>query len=271
MNLGYFLLARKSRSSPRWWSGTSGARCGFEACVISITSTPGTVNRARAVRLVRDRRDLAGVRPAITTAVTCRPGAFTRGGRSGRRTFGSAHRRPFRLGSAREALNEHVIGARWPTAAVRLEMLEERWRSSGSARCGDLPSPRAHYHSGRCPALHVAAGPVPIYVSGFVPKAIDLLPIAAGSSRRQTSAEDIKRYRAGGGKGPVEAGSRWLAPRSGTRRSGRRIGSGQPGLPGELAQVLPSPSTSSRPRNWSPSSQIEALMLAVPDGRSTCR
>jgi G6PDH family F420-dependent oxidoreductase len=87
------------------------------------------------------------------------------------------------------------------------------------------------------------SSPVPIYVSGFGPKAIEVAArIGDGFVTTKPSADDIALYREHGGTGPVEAGTKfcWAPTREEGVATAHRLWANS-GLPGELAQVLPSP------------------------------
>src|ERR1700755_360857 len=85
----------------------------------------------------------------------------------------------FNLGvGSGEALNEHILGDRWPEADVRLEMLEEAvevirtlWQGGQHSHHG------SHYTVENARVYDLPDEPPPILVSGFGPKAIE---VAAG-------------------------------------------------------------------------------------------
>jgi G6PDH family F420-dependent oxidoreductase len=143
-----------------------------------------------------------------------------------------------------EALNEHILGTVWPDADTRLEMLEEAvevirtlWRGgvrdhSGrhytvqNARIYDLPDERP-----------------PIYVSGFGPKSARVAArIGDGYVTTKPDGELIDLYRSEGGTGPVQAGTKvcFGEDEAQARRTVHRLWPNE-ALPGELAQVVPTP------------------------------
>ncbi len=74
-----------------------------------------------------------------------------------------------------EALNEHVLGDRWPEADVRLEMLEEAvevirtlWQGGQRSHHG------RHYTVENARVYDLPERPPPVLVSGFGPKSIEL-------------------------------------------------------------------------------------------------
>ena len=84
----------------------------------------------------------------------------------GRFTFG--------VGSG-EALNEHVLGDRWPTADERLEMLEEAVDVMRKLWTGEVVDHHGrHYTVENARIYDTPDTPPPVLVSGFGPKAIRL-------------------------------------------------------------------------------------------------
>ena len=78
------------------------------------------------------------------------------------------------LGSG-EALNEHILGDPWPSADVRLEMLEESIEVIRKLHAGGVVNHRGkHYTVEGARIYTLPAEPVPIYLSAFGPKAVDL-------------------------------------------------------------------------------------------------
>jgi G6PDH family F420-dependent oxidoreductase len=143
-----------------------------------------------------------------------------------------------------EALNEHVLGDRWPEVDVRLEMLEEAvevirllWRGGQQSHHG------RHYTVENARVYDLPDAPPPVLVSGFGPKAIDVAArIGDGFVTTSPDADAITQYRSGGGKGPVHGGTKvcFMADEDEARATAHRLWPNE-ALPGELAQVLPTP------------------------------
>jgi G6PDH family F420-dependent oxidoreductase len=189
----------------------------------------------------------AGVRLPVATAVTCptmriHPAVIAQAAATsavlleGRFSFG--------VGSG-EALNEHVLGTHWPEASVRLEMLEESveviralWSGETVSHCGK------HYRVEHAKLFAVPDEPPPILVSGFGPKSVELAArIGDGYVTTSPDAESIELFRSGGGGGkPVQAGTKvcFGTDAAEARRTAHRIWPNE-ALPGELAQILPTP------------------------------
>jgi G6PDH family F420-dependent oxidoreductase len=86
--------------------------------------------------------------------------------------------------------------------------------------------------------------PPPVLVSGFGPKAVRLAArIGDGFATTSPDKDSIELYRSEGGKGPVHAGTKvcFMADEDEARRTAHRLWPNE-ALPGELAQILPTPS-----------------------------
>ena len=144
-----------------------------------------------------------------------------------------------------EALNEHVTGERWPPIDIRLEMLEEAVEVIRLLWQGGQRSHRGrHYTVENARVYDLPDEPPPILVSGFGPKAIKVAArIGDGFCTTSPDAEAIGLYRSEGGKGPVHAGMKacFADDEQKALETVLRVWPNE-GLPGELAQVLPTPS-----------------------------
>src|SRR3954462_3780070 len=151
---------------------------------------------------------------------------------------------PLGVGSG-EALNEHILGEHWPEADVRLEMLEEAVEVMRRLWQGGQHSHRGrHYTVENARLYDLPESPVPVLVSGFGPKAVALAAeIGDGFVTTSPEQDAIEQYRSGGGKGPVHAGTKvcFMADEREALETVLRVWPNE-GLPGELAQVLPTPS-----------------------------
>jgi G6PDH family F420-dependent oxidoreductase len=150
----------------------------------------------------------------------------------------------FGVGSG-EALNEHVVGGAWPDADERLAMLEEAVGVIRDLFTGNRVTHRGpHYTVENARLYTLPERPAPIYVSGFGPKAAELAGrIGDGFVTMQPDPDLIKAFRDGGGAGkPVIGGFKvcWDTDRQRAVRTAHRLWPNEQ-LPGELAQVLPTP------------------------------
>ncbi len=74
-----------------------------------------------------------------------------------------------------EALNEHILGDKWPEADVRLEMLEESIEVMRLLWQGGNQSHRGRHYTVENARLYTLPDePPPVLVSGFGPKSIEL-------------------------------------------------------------------------------------------------
>ncbi|MGW1986441.1 LLM class F420-dependent oxidoreductase [Streptomyces collinus] len=152
----------------------------------------------------------------------------------------------FRLGvGTGEALNEHILGDRWPPLPVRLEMLEEAVQVMRRLFTGEEVSHHGtHYTVENARLYTVPDEPVPIDISGFGPKATALAArVGDGYITMAPEEETVTRFRKGGGGAkPVSGGTKvcYGTDREECLRTVRRLWSNEL-LPGEMGQVLPSP------------------------------
>jgi G6PDH family F420-dependent oxidoreductase len=144
-----------------------------------------------------------------------------------------------------EALNEHIFGDAWPEADERLEMLEEAIEVMRTLWQGGVHSHRgAHYRVQHARIYDLPGTPVPILVSGFGPKAVALAARAGdGYCTVAPDADAVSQFREQGGREKlVQGGTKvcWGENESEARRIVHRLWPNE-GLPGELAQILPTP------------------------------
>jgi G6PDH family F420-dependent oxidoreductase len=173
----------------------------------------------------------------------------------------------FQLGvGTGEALNEHILGHRWPPAEVRQEMLEEAVEVIRTLWKGGTRDHRGkHYLVENARVYDLPDQPPEIFVSGFGEKSTRLAAkIGDGYCTTAPDADAIRLYRDEGGKGPVQAGTKvcFGDNEAEARRTAYRLWPNEQ-LPGELAQVLPTP------RHFEQACQLvteEMIAEAVPCG-----
>lgn len=144
-----------------------------------------------------------------------------------------------------EALNEHIVGQHWPTSSTRREMLEEAVTVIRKLFTGQQTTHRGrHFTVENARIYTLPAEPAPIYISGFGPHAARLAGrIGDGYQCTTPARELVNEFRAAGGAGkPTQAGFKVChAP---TKHDGVRAAHTlwpSEHLPGELAQILPTP------------------------------
>jgi G6PDH family F420-dependent oxidoreductase len=269
MRFGYFLSSEEHDPLALVAQARAAADAGFEALWISDHFHPWNGEQGQSpfvwsvIGAISQVCDLP-----ITTAVTCptiriHPAVIAQAAA----TSAVLTNGRIRLGvGTGEALNEHVTGARWPVADVRLEMLEEAVHVIRRLFTGESVYHHGTHYTVEDARLYTRPEQaVPIYVSGFGPKAIEVAGrIGDGFITTSPEADVVKAYRSAGGVGPVEAGTKfcWAPTVAEGVDTAHRLWSNS-GLPGELSQVLPSP------RHFEQASQLvtkEATAEATPTG-----
>src|SRR4051794_26298572 len=143
-----------------------------------------------------------------------------------------------------ENLNEHVLGDRWPAPDERLEMLEEAVGVMRELWGGQLVTHRGRHYTVETARLYTRPEqPVPVYVSAFGPKALEVAArIGDGYIATMPEKEMVDRYRQLGGKGPAQGGLKvgYDTDTDRARRTFHRLWRNAL-VPGQLAQELPSP------------------------------
>jgi G6PDH family F420-dependent oxidoreductase len=144
-----------------------------------------------------------------------------------------------------EALNEHVLGDRWPPSDVRREMLDEAvevmrllWRGGTRTHRG------RHYTVEQARIFTLPETPPPVVVSAFGPRAAELAGrIGDGYVNTSPDRELLGVFHDAGGHGKPAYGKVdicWAPTREEAVRTAHRTWATS-GLPGELAQMLPTP------------------------------
>jgi G6PDH family F420-dependent oxidoreductase len=248
MQIGYFLSCEEYGPDELIQQARDAAEAGFDSLWISDHFHPWNDAQGESpfvwsmIGAITQVCDLP-----ITTAVTCpttriHPAIVAQAAA----TSALLARGRFTLGvGSGEALNEHVTGARWPAADVRLEMLEEAvavirelWQG------GDVDHHGKYYTVENARLYTRPEHPPQIHVSGFGPKSIEVAArIGDGYITTSPDPEPIAQFRRAGGEGkPVQAGYKvcWGTDDDAAIDAAHRTWANS-GLPGELAQVLPSP------------------------------
>lgn len=247
MRIGYFLSSEEFAPRDLIEQAKRAEAAGFHALWISdhyhpwideqghsgfVWSTIGALSEVTSLRVTTGVTcPTVRIHPAIIAQAAATSAALLPGG--------------FQLGvGTGEALNEHILGDRWPEADLRLEMLEEAVDVIRTLWQGGQRSHRgAHYTVENARIYDLPDEPPPILVSGFGPKATTLAAkIGDGYCTTAPDKEAIELYRSSGGKGPVQAGTKvcFMADEQAAIDTVYRLWPNA-GLPGELAQILPTP------------------------------
>lgn len=247
MRFGYFLSTEEYTPAELVEQARLAEQAGFDALWISDHFHPWNDEQGQSpfvwslIGAISQVCDLP-----VTTAVTCptirtHPAVVAQAAATsavlleGRFTLG--------LGSG-EALNEHILGTAWPTADVRLGMLEEAVEVIRKLFTGETVSHRGEFYTVDTARIYTLPDrPPPIYLSGFGPKATELAArIGDGYINTAPDEDLLTLFKDKSGGKPAQAGVK--VSYASTEDEGARIAHrlwANAGLPGELAQVLPSP------------------------------
>ncbi|HRD62186.1 MAG TPA: TIGR03557 family F420-dependent LLM class oxidoreductase [Nocardioides sp.] len=247
MRFGYFLSCEEYSPTEIVEQAVAAEKAGFEALWISDHYHPWNDEQGNSpfVWGMIGALSQATSLP-ITTAVTCptvriHPAVIAQAAATAAVQTGGR----FTLGvGTGEALNEHVLGDVWPSADVRLEMLEEAvdlirelWKGEEVTWDGK------HYETDTARIYTRPDQAPPIYVSAFGPKALDLAArIGDGFINTAPDADAVSTFKDKSGGKPAQGGVKvaWAETEDEGIDHAHRLWANA-GLPGELAQVLPSP------------------------------
>lgn len=142
-----------------------------------------------------------------------------------------------------EALNEHIVGQRWPIAPERIDMLEEAVDIIRQLWSGDEVTVRGeHFTVENARIYDPPSSPIPIVVSAFGPLAAEMAARAGDGLWTGGDAEIIETWRKAGGRGPVysQLSLCWAPSREEAVDRAHRVWPNT-GVPGQLSQDLPTP------------------------------
>lgn len=151
----------------------------------------------------------------------------------------------FRLGvGTGEALNEHILGDAWPPEKVRLEMLEEAIEVMRELWKGEAVQHHGRHYTVENARIYTRRDdPPPVWVSAFGPRAAEVAcRIGDGLITMTPEGEVVDMFRDSGAGKPLAGGYKvaWAPTEDEGVGHAHRLWANA-GLPGELAQVLPSP------------------------------
>jgi len=248
MRIGYFLACEEFTPAELLDQAQMAQRAGFQALWISDHYHPWIDAQGQSPFVWSMIGALSQVcELPVTTAVTCpimriHPAIVAQAAA----TSAVLHPGRFVLGlGTGEALNEHILGDPWPRAEVRLAMLEEAVDLMRRLWDGGFVDHDGDYYTVENARIYTRPDqPVPVYLSGFGPKSVELAGrIADGFISTRPDGDAVARFReAGGGDKPAQGG--FKACYAETEDEGVRIAHERwpsSGVPGELNQVLPSP------------------------------
>lgn len=183
----------------------------------------------------------------VTTGVTCptvriHPAVLAQAAATAQLMLEGRFR--FGVGSG-EALNEHILGHRWPPAPTRMEMLAEAVEVMRRLWEGGLVNHHGRYYEVENARLYsLPESPPPILVSSFGPKSLGLAAaVGDGLVTTEPDRAVVEGYRQKGGSGPVVAALKvcWGSDEKTCLALARELWPTEC-LPGQLNQELPLPS-----------------------------
>jgi G6PDH family F420-dependent oxidoreductase len=249
MKIGYFLSCEEFGPAELLAQARSAEEAGFHGLWISDHFHPWNDEQGHSafVWSVIGALSQATLRMPVTTAVTC-PTVRIHPAVLAQATATTTAMLPGRFGfgvGSGEALNEQILGDDWPEADLRLEMLEEALAVIRRLWTGEVVNHEGkHYRVRHARIYTLPEEPPPILMSGFGPKSVDLAArIGDGYVTTMPDKDLIDRFRSNGGAGkPVQAGTKvcYASDEAEARRTAHRLWPNEV-LPGELAQVLPTP------------------------------
>jgi len=248
VRIGYFLSCEEYTPAQLLEQARLAQDAGFEALWVSDHFHPWNDEQGQSpfvwsmIGAISQVCDLP-----VTTAVTCptfriHPAIIAQAAATASVLLGGR----FTLGvGSGEALNEHILGERWPSADIRLAMLEESVEVMRRLWTGDVVTHEGTYYDVDSARIYTLPDqPPPVYVSAFGPKALELAcRIGDGFITTSPDRESLQTFRAqaGPGKG-AHVGTKccWADTREEAVATAHRVWANS-GVPGELSQVLPSP------------------------------
>lgn len=271
MKIGYFLSSEESGPQALVTNAAKGQAAGFRNLWISDHYHPwlDVQGHSPFVWGVLGAISQAAPELTVTTAVTCpttriHPAVIAQATATasllldGRFIFG--------VGTG-EALNEHIFGDRWPEAAERRDQLEEAIEVIRALWTGETVSHHGdHYRVEHARIFDAPATPPPVIVSGFGPAAVDLAAkIGDGFCTVMPDADAVRRYRSqASGSQLVQGGLKvcYASDEDAARELAFKLWPND-ALPGELAQILPTPAHFEQASSLV---TVDALAASVPCG-----
>jgi G6PDH family F420-dependent oxidoreductase len=249
MKIGYFLSSEEFGPRELIGQAVKAQQAGFQDLWISDHFHPWNDEQGHSSFVWATIGAISRAAPGmgVTTAVTCpttriHPAVMAQAAATaavlleGRFAFG--------VGTG-EALNEHILGDRWPSAVERREMLEEAVEVIRLLWSGGVQSHRGkHYQVDHARIYDLPDQAPKIIVSGFGPRAVDMAAeIGDGFATVGPDAEAVEQFRSKAKSGAPVTGGLKVCYDSDEQRAKETVHRLWPNeaLPGELAQILPTP------------------------------
>jgi G6PDH family F420-dependent oxidoreductase len=274
MKFGYFLSSEEHTPAELLDHAIAAEEAGFSSVFISDHFHPWTDRQGQSpfvwsvIGAIAARTDLE-----IMTGVTCptvriHPAIIAQAAATSQLLCEGR----FRLGlGTGEKLNEHILGDPWPSAEVRLEMLEEAIEVIRGLWDGDVYSHRGpHFTVETARIYSLPEALPPILISGFGERSIVAAArLGNGFVSTKPLREHVEKYRAAGGTGPGVGVTKvcFGQDEQQARRTAFELWPTE-ALSGELSQELP------MPRHFEEAASVvteEMVADAVPCGPDPAR
>jgi G6PDH family F420-dependent oxidoreductase len=251
--IGYFLSSEEHPGSELVTAAEQAEQAGFEGLWISDHYHPWLDEQGHSpfVWAVLGAIAARTTRVPVTTAVTApimriHPAILAQASATTAELFGTVDGRSrfsFGVGTG-EALNEHVLGDKWPTPEERLSMLEEAVAIIRELWKGETVDHDGEHYVVENARIYTTPPAVPdVLVSAFGPKALEVAArIGDGLITTSPSADDIAAYRGHGGAGRTQGGVKvcWHEDEQQAVKIAHKYWRNS-GVPGQLSQDLPTP------------------------------
>lgn len=267
MKIGYFLSSEEFSPKDLVTQAVKAKEAGFQDLWISDHYHPWNDEQGHSGFVWAMIGAIAQAAPGmgVTTAVTCptvriHPAVIAHAAATAAVLLDGR----FALGvGTGEALNEHILGDRWPPAFERREMLEEAVEILRELWSGGVKSHRGkHYKVDQARIYDLPAEPPKILVSGFGPRSTELAAkIGDGFVTVGPDADAVEQFRSGAKRGRLVAGGLKVCYDADEQQAKETVYRLWPNeaLPGELAQVLPTPA------HFEQASQLVTVEAATED------
>jgi coenzyme F420-dependent glucose-6-phosphate dehydrogenase len=167
-----------------------------------------------------------------------------------------------------EALNEHVLGQRWPAIETRQEMLAEAIDVMRQLWTGEVVDHRGtHFEVENARLYDVPENPIPVIVSAFGTKAGEVAGRAAdGIWMTSPNSEALTAYQDAGGTGPRigQLTICWAASEDEAIATAHRVWPNS-AVPGQLSQDLPTPTHFQQASSLVRSEDVAKEIICGPD------
>jgi coenzyme F420-dependent glucose-6-phosphate dehydrogenase len=232
----------KQGHSPFVWSVIGGLSQATERLRVGTGVTCPTIRTHPAI-----------IAQAAATSAVMLPGRFSLG-----------------LGTG-ENLNEHILGDRWPSGEVRLEMLEEAIAVIQLLWQGGYQSHRGRYYTVEEARIYTLPDePPPILVAAGKPEAAELAGRCDGLISTSPEAELVEAFESGGGKGKPRYGQVTVCWAEDEEQAKRTAHEWWPNaaIEGDLAQELPLPRHFEQAAEMATADDVAELVVCGPDAEA---